>query len=155
VLTVPIVKNFNGSKELFNVFNKMKINFYDFTEKINENILKEIKDSYILCKPTNADFFQKSSPKNKFFVLGETGDFKGLDKKENVLYMVTIKNDPNIKDLDELIKSFGYKNVHLDVSELLMKNENLVYEMLKKLKQAEYNDNMLRSILGRNFINMF
>ena len=155
VITLPIIKNFNGRKEILNIFNKIRINFYDFTSKTNENDLKEIKDSYILCKPADAEFFQKTSPQNKFFVKGEIAELKDVEKKDKTLYLVIVKNELNIKELDDLIKNIGYRNIHLDVSELLLKNENQVYEMLRKLKQAEYSDNMLRSILSRNFINMF
>ena len=155
VVTVPIVKNFNGNKELFNMFNKMKFNFYDFTNKVNENILKEIKDSYILCTPTELDFYQKVSPKNKFIVKGNIAELKGLEKKENTLYVINIKDEPNIKDLDDIINQFGYRNVHIDISGLLEKSENSVYEMLRQLKQIEYSDNMLRSLLSGNFVSMF
>jgi hypothetical protein len=155
ILTVPIVKNFNGNKELFNIFTKMKINFYDFTNKKDEKVLGEIKNSYILCRPTEIDFYQKVSPSNKFFVKGEIAELKGLEKKENTLYIVTITNETNLWELNSIVKNLGYKNIHLDVSELLMKDENQVYQILRQSKQLDYNDNMLKSLLGRNFIDMF
>ena len=156
LLILPIIKNFNGNKEIFNLFNKVKINFYDFTSKTDEAILKQIKNSCILCNPTEIDFYQKIvSPDNKFIVKGEINELKRFEKKENVLYLVTIKNEPNIKELDDLIKRFDYKNIHIDISELLVKNENQIYEIVKQLKRAEYTDKMLISLFGNNFMYVF
>lgn len=159
----PAVKNFNGNKDQYNILSKLGFNYFDYTnQKPSESVLKVIKNSWLQSDITNAKFISENINDNHLIIKDGFKEISKALKKINdneylkkAFYILSITETADADDINDVIKTIGIRNVHLDISGLLEKNENEVYETLKKLKLLGYSDDNIRSIFGENFVNMF
>jgi len=156
ILLFPIVKNFNGSKDEFNILTKMNIKYFDYSEKMPaEKTIKTIKNSYLQFSAVDLKNIIDVKQNNIYIIKDEMSKLSKLEKLPDIFYVVDIKDAVDADELSSVFKKFGLKNVHADISGLLKKNENEAYELIKKLKLIGYSDDILRNIFGENFVGLF